>query len=110
MINIKLSRANADAIYRPVHCLLSLPYQPFFPGALLFLSSFYTRKELAVRIAIMYSGNSLSNCFGGLLAAAIISGLQGKGGLAGWRWLFILEGAVTVVGTVCDLGGETYIV
>lgn len=74
------------------------------------LSSFYTRKELAVRIAIMYSGNSLSNCFGGLLAAAIISGLQGKGGLAGWRWLFILEGAVTVVGTVCDLGGETYIV
>lgn len=47
----------------------------------------------------MYSGNSLSNCFGGLLAAAIISGLQGKGGLAGWRWLFILEGAVTVVST-----------
>jgi MFS family permease len=71
--------------------------QPFFPGALLILSSFYTRKELAIRIAIMYSGNSLSNCFGGLLAAAIISGLQGKGGLAGWRWLFILEGAVTVV-------------
>jgi len=72
-------------------------FQPFFPGALLILSSFYTRKELAIRIAIMYSGNSLSNCFGGLLAAAIISGLQGKGGLAGWRWLFILEGAVTVV-------------
>jgi hypothetical protein len=35
----------------------------------------------------MYSGNSLSNGFGSILAAAIISGMHGKGGLAGWRWL-----------------------
>lgn len=48
---------------------------------------FYTRNELALRIAIMYSGNSLSNGFGSILAAAIISGMHGKGGLAGWRWL-----------------------
>lgn len=55
--------------------------------------SFYTRNELALRIAIMYSGNSLSNGFGSILAAAIISGMKGKGGLAGWRWLceFIVD-------------------
>ncbi|WVR06119.1 hypothetical protein IAU60_003149 [Kwoniella sp. DSM 27419] len=56
---------------------------PFFPGAVFILSSFYTRKELALRIAIMYSGNSLSNGFGSILAAAIISGMNGKGGLHG---------------------------
>lgn len=61
--------------------------QPFFPGALLILSSFYTRKEIAIRIAIMYSGNSLSNCFGGLIAAGVISGMEGLGGLRGWEWL-----------------------
>lgn len=87
-------------------------FQPFFPGALLILSSFYTRKEIAIRIAIMYSGNSLSNCFGGLIAAGVISGMEGLGGRRGWEWLcesgqrsslarsyalpsVILEGAVT---------------
>lgn len=60
---------------------------PFFPGALLILSSFYTRKELGIRIAIMYSGNSLSNGFGSILAAGIISGMEGKAGLRGWHWL-----------------------
>lgn len=34
---------------------------PFFPGAGLNLSSFYNRKELAIRVSIMYSGNSLSS-------------------------------------------------
>ncbi|KAJ9093756.1 hypothetical protein QFC20_007063, partial [Naganishia adeliensis] len=75
--------------------LVGVAEAPFFPGALLILSSFYTRKEIAVRIAIMYSGNSLSNCFGGLIAAGVISGMEGLGGLRGWEWLFVLEGAVT---------------
>jgi MFS family permease len=60
---------------------------PFFPGALLILSSFYTRAEMPLRIAIMYSGNSLSNGFGSILAAAIVAGMEGKAGLRGWRWL-----------------------
>ncbi|KAJ9094094.1 hypothetical protein QFC21_006195 [Naganishia friedmannii] len=75
--------------------LVGVAEAPFFPGALLILSSFYTRKEIAIRIAIMYSGNSLSNCFGGLIAAGVISGMEGKGGLRGWEWLFVLEGAAT---------------
>ncbi|KAJ9111496.1 hypothetical protein QFC22_006523 [Naganishia vaughanmartiniae] len=75
--------------------LVGVAEAPFFPGALLILSSFYTRKEIAIRIAIMYSGNSLSNCFGGLIAAGVISGMEGKGGLRGWQWLFVLEGAAT---------------
>lgn len=58
-----------------------------FPGAIFILSSFYNRRELGVRIAIMYSGNSLSSGFGGLLSAAVISGMNGVRDLAGWRWL-----------------------
>jgi MFS family permease len=61
------------------------------------LSIFYTRKEVATRIAVLYTGNILATAFAGLIAAGVFSGLGGCGGIAGWRWLFILQGAVTFV-------------
>jgi len=70
---------------------------PFFPGALFLLSCFYTRKELALRTAMLYSGSLISGAFAGLIAAGITGGLDGALGLRAWRWLFIILGAVTVV-------------
>lgn len=60
------------------------------------MSSWYTRAELTRRISWFYSGNALANMFGGLLGAAILGNLDGDMGLAGWRWLFIIEGVVTI--------------
>ncbi|GJC89941.1 putative transporter C11D3.18C [Colletotrichum liriopes] len=68
---------------------------PYYPGALYILSIFYTRKELATRISVLYSGNILATAFAGLIAAGVFHGLEGVNGLEGWRWLFILQGAVT---------------
>ncbi|KAF8639982.1 hypothetical protein AX17_001228 [Amanita inopinata Kibby_2008] len=68
----------------------------FFPGALFLLSKWYKREELGLRTAILFSGNIISNAFGALLASGILGGLQGKGGHAAWRWLFYIEGALTV--------------
>jgi hypothetical protein len=45
---------------------------------------------------IALAGNILSSCFGGLIAAGIIGGMEGVGGYHAWRWLFILEGVATV--------------
>ncbi|KAH6723812.1 major facilitator superfamily domain-containing protein [Leptodontidium sp. MPI-SDFR-AT-0119] len=68
---------------------------PFYPGALYILSSFYTRKEIATRVSILYAGNIIAVAFAGLIAAATFSTLDGSHGLSGWRWLFIIEGVVT---------------
>ncbi|KAM5347813.1 hypothetical protein ACJ41O_007637 [Fusarium nematophilum] len=76
---------------------LGIVEAPYYPGALYMLSTFYTRKELATRISILYSGNILASAFAGLIAAGVFEGLDGVGGLKGWRWLFILQGAVTLV-------------
>jgi MFS family permease len=57
----------------------------FLPGALYYLSMFYTRKQLAFRTAILYSGSQLGNAFGTLLAIGILK-LDGTAGLEGWRW------------------------
>lgn len=68
---------------------------PFFPGVFYLLSCWYTRKELALRYAVLYSGLVLATATSGLLAAGIFSGLDGVRGLSGWQWLFILEGATS---------------
>ena len=56
-------------------------------GCLFFLSSWYTRKELAFRSAVLYSGSLISGAFSGLIAAGILDGMSGHLGLSAWRWL-----------------------
>jgi MFS family permease len=58
----------------------------FFPGALYYMSLFYSRKQYALRVAVLYSGSQLGNAFGGLFAIGILK-LDGKHGLQGWRWV-----------------------
>lgn len=61
------------------------------------MSCWYTRKEMALRCAILYTAQTLAFCSAGLIAAAIFGTLEGKYGLAGWKWLFIIL-AVTGAG------------
>ncbi|KAJ5361139.1 MFS general substrate transporter [Penicillium brevicompactum] len=68
----------------------------YFPGCLYLLSAWYTRKELVKRTALLYSGSLISGAFSGLIAAGITNGLSGARGISAWRWLFIIEGAITV--------------
>jgi MFS family permease len=64
-------------------------------GAIYLLSLFYTRREIATRVSILYSANIFATSFAGLISAGIFAGLHGAHGLSGWRWLFIILGAVT---------------
>jgi hypothetical protein len=66
--------------------LLTSQQAVFFPGALFYLSLFYSRKQFAFRTAILYSGSQLGNAFGGLFAIGILE-LDDERGLEGWRWV-----------------------
>ena len=67
----------------------------------LYLSAFYKRTELALRIGIFYTAASLSGAFGGLLARGL-NVIGPAGGLEGWRWIFIVEGLLTVFIGTCS--------
>lgn len=69
----------------------------FAPGILMLISSWYKRSEQSGRFAVYISAAILSGAFGGLLAGAITGGLEGAGGLRGWRWLFIVEGVRHII-------------
>ena len=78
-----------------IRVLLGIVEAGFFPAALLTLSQWYDRKSLTVRNAVLYSGSLLSSAFSGLIAAGILL-MDGQKGISGWRWLFIIEGCITV--------------
>ncbi|CAH0044947.1 unnamed protein product [Clonostachys solani] len=73
---------------------LGITEAPFYPGATYMLSIFYTRKEVATRIALLYCAQILATGLSGLIAAGVFQ-MDGVKGLAGWRWLFLIEGVVT---------------
>ena len=67
-----------------------------FPCLTLYLSTFYKPVEQARRISYLFVAAALSGAFGGLLAYGLTS-LHGARGLAGWRWLFLVEGLISIV-------------
>ncbi|KFA71108.1 hypothetical protein S40288_04492 [Stachybotrys chartarum IBT 40288] len=73
---------------------------PFYPGALYLLSIYYTRKELATRISILYTGQVVSTGCSGLIAAATFSTLDGT------RWLTPKERDLCVLRIKRDTVGQ----
>ncbi|EXF85949.1 pantothenate transporter liz1 [Colletotrichum fioriniae PJ7] len=72
--------------------LLGFLESPFVVGVLTIMGSWYTPRELSKRISIFYPASYAATMFSGYLQAAIYKGLNGVGGLPGWRWLFIVFG------------------
>ena len=85
-----------------------------FPGAVYYISIWYRAEEAQYRLALFFSSATAAGAFSGLFAYAIavilfsthaadgdaeqiLQNMNGVGGLAGWRWIFILEGILTVV-------------
>lgn len=75
---------------------LGLAEAGFYPGAIFWLTFWYKPEERATRMSIFAGSVAVSGAFSGLLATGI-SFLNGKGGLFGWQWLFILEAIPTVI-------------
>ncbi|KAF3032856.1 hypothetical protein E8E12_002344 [Didymella heteroderae] len=106
----------------PLRLLLGIFEAGFFPGSAYLLSCWYQRYELQKRNTVFFLIGMLSSAFSGILGY-LFSLLQGHGiqaapwlgvhhgptkakpttpvsfgpGLSGWRWIFILQGVITVV-------------
>ena len=66
----------------------------FIPDNVLYLSYFYTGKELPKRLSWFWVSSQATNIVSAFLAYGILH-LREVSGLAGWRWLFAIEGALT---------------
>lgn len=67
-----------------------------FSGCHLLLASWYTETELGKRTAVFTSAGLIGNIFSLTMQAAIYQNMDDVAGLAGWRWLFIVDFLITV--------------
>lgn len=69
----------------------------FAPGIILYLSFWYPARRLAAPTALFMLAGPISSMIGGPVSAWIMTGMDGAWGLAGWHWMFVLEGVPTVL-------------
>ena len=67
-----------------------------YPGVAYYITLWYVRSEAQLRQAMFFSAASVAGAFSGILAFGIAK-MDGVGGYEGWRWIFILEGILTVL-------------
>jgi ACS family tartrate transporter-like MFS transporter len=79
--------------------LLGVAEAGFFPGVIFYLSEWFPARVRARVISRFYVALPLSSTVMGAVAGPLLH-LQGRLGLAGWQWLFLLEGLPSVLFSV----------
>lgn len=78
-----------------VRFILGIFEAPMLPGIAYYLSRWYRRSELALRLALYVVMAPLAGAFGGLLASAILK-LDSFGATRRWQMIFAIEGTITI--------------
>ncbi|PKY02021.1 MFS general substrate transporter [Aspergillus campestris IBT 28561] len=76
--------------------VLGLAEAGYIPAAMYTLSTWYSKEQITTRIAVFFFGMFGGTAVSPLLGAALLR-LDGRGGLAGWQWLFLVEGVWSMV-------------
>ncbi|KAJ3070200.1 hypothetical protein HDU99_002745 [Rhizoclosmatium hyalinum] len=82
--------------YYLIRALIAITEGGVIPATLVYLGSYYKRNELATRLSWFWGVQTLASAVSGLMASGLLQ-LEGVNGLNGWRWLFIVDGIITVL-------------
>jgi MFS transporter, ACS family, tartrate transporter len=85
---------SAPAFYT-LRFLLGVAEAGFFPGIIFYLTRWFPARERARTMAAFMTATVTAGIIGGPLSGALLS-MQGTAGLAGWQWLFLIEGVPAI--------------
>lgn len=94
IINMCMGFVHSYGALLGLRFLLGVFEAGLLPGIIYVTSQYYKRHEYQKRMSFFFCSTVVAGAFGGLLAYAIAH-LGGKQGFAAWRWIFIIEGAIT---------------
>ncbi|KUJ12867.1 MFS general substrate transporter [Mollisia scopiformis] len=92
-------KLNGRASFLATRSLLGILQGGFIPDMNLYLSCFYSSAELPGRLSCWWSTMTSAIIIGAFMAFGILH-LDGKHGVEGWRWLFLIEGIFTAVASL----------
>jgi len=76
--------------------LLGAAEAGFFPGVIYYLNNWFPAAVRARALALFIMAGPIAGVIGGPISGALL-GLHRRGGLAGWQWLFLLEGIPAIL-------------
>jgi D-galactonate transporter len=86
-----------DTAFYVMRFLLGIAEAGFFPGIILYLTYWYPSHRRGRITALFMTGIALSGVIGGPLSGYIMKIFDGTHGMAGWQWMFLLEGLPAVL-------------
>ena len=96
LISASMMFVRTPATFYLLRFLLGVAEAGFFPGVIYYLSLWYPTAHRARAIAAFMTAVPVTGLIGGPLSGALLE-LDGLHGLAGWQWLFLLEGLPAVI-------------
>ncbi|KZT51516.1 MFS general substrate transporter [Calocera cornea HHB12733] len=79
-----------------IRFFVGLAESTFYPGIQYVIGSWYKPDELGKRACIFHTTSAIGPMFSGFLQAGAYAGLNDRYGIAGWKWLFIIDGIITI--------------
>jgi D-galactonate transporter len=95
--------AKGPTSYYILRFVLGAVESGFFPGVILYLTFWYTKKYRVRMVAIFSSAIPFSGVLAGPLCGWILKDFNGVGHLAGWQWLFLVTGIPSSIAGVITL-------
>ncbi len=96
LVSTAMALVSGQASFLALRLLLGLAEAGFFPGMILYLTYFFPRARRATAVSLFMAATAVAGLVGAPLSGLLL-GLHGAWGLAGWRWMFVLEGIPAVI-------------
>jgi ACS family tartrate transporter-like MFS transporter len=96
LVATAMALVHSEGSFYALRLLLGIAEAGFFPGIILYLTYWFPARERARIVSLFMAAVPLATVFGGPLSGALLE-MHGFWGLAGWQWLFIIEGLPAVI-------------
>lgn len=95
IVAISQCKLNGKGSFLACRVLLGVLEGGFIPDVILWLSYFYTSKELPIRLSFFWTALSTTQIIASLMAFGLLR-MRGLHNMTGWQWLFLIEGLITL--------------
>ncbi|HZZ13621.1 MAG TPA: MFS transporter [Paraburkholderia sp.] len=93
LVSAAMCLAHSATAFYTLRFLLGVAEAGFFPGVIYYLTHWFAQGARARAVGVFYFGAPLAFIFGSPLSGSLLE-LHGALGLAGWQWLFLIEGTL----------------